>query len=209
MELDQRRLSGLIRDAAVRAVTDGVSETTIARQLDDDNPVIPLAVDIDGDVAMATLLTWTEQNSGLEPSLSNADLLKEKNDWFLSARSGGASPRDYPLVNRQPADPPGLHIRVYEAGPQRSSSGDKSWLAAAIHVTAQVQTLRIGRRQRAVPFHGYVPVVVRSRARAHAIVAAVGSDGSVLETIDLRREPSDFWRDLRRRDPDGWSLKMR
>lgn len=206
MELDRRRLSELIMDAADRAVTEGMPEA-IARQLDDNNLVIPLAVDIDGDVAMATLLTWTEQNSGWEPGLCNARLVKRKDDWFLATRSGGAAPRDYPLANRQPADPPGLHIRVYEAGAQNGSSGGKSWLMAAIHVTAEVETLRIGSRHRAVPFHGYLPVVVRNSAEA--VIAAVGSDGSVLETIDLRRDPSDLYRELRHRVPDAWPFRMR
>jgi hypothetical protein len=33
---------------------------------------------------------------------------------------------------------------------------------------------------------------------------AIGPDGSVLDTIDLRREPSDLYRELGRRAPDGW-----
>jgi hypothetical protein len=206
MEVDRRSLSELIMDAADRAVTEGVPEA-IARQLDDDNLVIPLAVDIDGDVAMATLLTWTEQNSGWEPGLFNGNLVKRKGEWFLATRSSGAAPRDYPLADRRPADPPGLHIRVYDAGAERSSSGGKSWLKAAIHVTAEVETLRIGSRHRTVPFHGYLPVVVRNPAEA--VIEAVGSGGSVLETIDLRRDPSDLYRELRQRVPDAWPFKMR
>jgi hypothetical protein len=67
--------------------------------------------------------------------------------------------------------------------------------------------VRIGERHRPVPFHGYLPVVVRDRARA--VVAAISGNGSVLETIDLRRESSDFYRELRHRDPDGWPLKIK
>jgi hypothetical protein len=204
VELDRRTLRGQILEAADRAVTEGVP-AAMARQLDDAHLVIPLAVDIDGDVAMVTLLTWTEQDSGWEPSLWNQDLVKHSDDWFPSSGSGGPWPRDYPLTTRRPADPPGLHIRVYQAGPQRC--GDNAWRTGALQVSAEVESLRIRGHRRAVPFHGYVPVVARKLA--DAVVTAVGSDGSVLETIDLRRDPSDLFRELRHRDPDGWPFKGR
>jgi hypothetical protein len=204
MNLDRRTLSGLIIEAADRAVTEGVPPA-IAHQLDDAHPVIPLAVDIDGDVAMVTLLTWTEQHSGWEPSLWNQDLVKHNDDWFPSSGSGGPWPRDYPLTTRRAADPPGLHIRVYQAGPQRR--GGKAWRTGALQVSAEVETLHIGGRRRAVPFHGYMPVVARKLA--DAVVSAIGSDGSVLETIDLRKDPSDLYRELMHRDPDGWPFKNR
>jgi hypothetical protein len=205
VELDRRTLSGLISEAAERAATEGVPAST-ARQLDDENPVIPLAVDGDGDVAMVTLLSWSEQDSGWEPSLWNVDLLQHDSTWYRVAASGGLPPRDYPLATRRPAEPAGLHIRVYQAGPQHSMTGDTNWLTAAIHVTAEVETLRIGDRIRPVPFHGYLPVVARNRARA--IAAGVGGDGSVLETLDLRRDASDLYRELRHRDPVSWPFQI-
>jgi hypothetical protein len=128
-------------DVADRALTEGVP-TSSPRRLDDENPVIPLAVDVDGDVAVVTLLSWSEQNSGWEPSLWDATLVGHDGDWYRAFASGGLPPRDYPLAARRPADPAGLHIRVYGAGPQQSLSGDKSWLSAAIHVTAEVETVR-------------------------------------------------------------------
>jgi hypothetical protein len=191
---------------ADRALTEGVP-TSIPRRLDDENSVIPLAADVDGDVAIVTLLSWSEQDSGWEPSLWNATLVGHDGDWYRANTSGGLPPREYPLAARGPADPAGLHMRIYEAGPQHTGTGDKRWLSAAIHVTAEVETVRIGERHRPVPFHGYLPVVVRDRARA--VVAAISGNGSVLETIDLRREPSDFYRELRHRDPDGWPLKIK
>jgi hypothetical protein len=202
MNLDRRKLSGQILEAADRAVTEGVP-VAIARQLDDAHPVIPLAVDIDGDVAMVTLLTWTEQDSGWEPSLWNQDLVKQGDDWHQPCGAGGPWPRDYPLTTRRPADPPGLYIRVYQAGPQRCEG--KAWRTGALQVSAEVEALRIRGRRRTVPFHGYVPVVARKLA--DAIVTAIGSDGSILETIDLRRDPSDLYRELMHRDPDGWPFK--
>jgi hypothetical protein len=185
----------------------GCARESIPRRLDDENPVIPLAVDVDDDVAIITLLSWSEQNSGWKPSLWNATLVEHEGDWHCANASGSLPPRDYPLAARRPADQTGLHIRIYEAGPQHTGTGDKRWLSAAIHVTAEVETLRIGDRDRPVPFHGYLPVVVRDRAQA--VVAALSGDGSVLETIDLRRRPSDFYRELRLHDPDGWPLKIK
>jgi hypothetical protein len=206
MQLEWPKLRELIMQAAFLAVTESMP-STIARELTDENPVIPLDVDVDGDVAMATLLTWSEQDSGWEPSLENADLLRRSGRWDSIACSGGMRPRDYPLTSRRPADPPGLHLRVYEAGPQRGPSGGKRWLTAALLVSAEVETLRVGDRERAVPFHGYMPVVVRNPAQA--TVAALSSDGSVLETIDLRHDSSGIFRELLHRDPDGWPFKIR
>jgi hypothetical protein len=206
MELDRRILNGLLIEAAEQAVSEGVPPG-MSRRLDDEHPVIPLAADADGDVAMVTLLTWTDQDSGRQPGLWNQDLLKHNDGWHPVSGSGGRAPRDYPLTARRPAAPPGLHIRVYEAGPQQSMNGDKTWLTAALYVTAEVETLRVGDRQRPVPFHGYLPVVVRNRAEA--VVAAIASDGSVLETIDLRSEAADLYRALIRRDPGGWPFTRR
>jgi len=38
-------------------------------------------------------------------------------------------------------------------------------------------------------------------------VTAIGRDGSVLEAIELRRG-QDLFRELRRRDPDGWPFRI-
>jgi hypothetical protein len=82
----------------------------------------------------------------------------------------------------------------------------KRWVAAAIQVTSQVHALRIGDRQRAIPFHGYVPIAVRDPATA--VVTGIGDDGSALGTIDLRRGSSELFSELRHRDPDAWPFKI-
>jgi hypothetical protein len=209
MELDRPELNRLIKDAAFRMLDEGVPATTASR-LDDQNPVIPLAIDVDGDVAMATLLSWSEQSSGYEPSLCNVTLFERDDGWCPTGLSAGASPRDHPLTARRPASPAGLHVRLYELGSEEYEPGvsqsREPWLAAALLVTAEVESLRVGDRARTVPFHGYVPVAVRNPAQA--VVTAVSSDGTVLETLDLRRPARDLFRELRQRDPDGWPLKV-
>jgi hypothetical protein len=209
MDLDRPALNTLIMNAAFQMATEGVPAAT-ARQLDDQNPVIPLAIDVDGDVALATLLSWSEQDSGYEPSLCNAILVQRDDGWCPTGLSAGLPPCDYPLTARRPASTPGLHIRLYERdgeepGPEAPRSR-KPWLAAALLVTAEVEALRVGDRPRTVPFHGYVPIAARNPAEA--VVTAIGDDGSVLETIDLRRDSSELFRELRHREPHAWPFKI-
>ncbi|MBO0824928.1 MAG: hypothetical protein J2P27_13885 [Actinobacteria bacterium] len=207
MELDRRTLNKLIIEAAIEAASEGVP-VDMPRQLDDQHPVIPLAVDRDGDVAFAALLSWSEQDSGWKPSLCNETLVKgDDGYWCPSGGSSGMPPRYYPLAARRPAEPAGLHIRLYGGDSQASGDGVKGWRTAALYISAEVETLRIADRRLPVPFHGYVSVVMPNRS--HAEVAAIGNDGSVLQTINLRRSYTDLFREQRRRDPDNWPSKIK
>jgi hypothetical protein len=209
MELDRPELNRLIKDAAVRMLDEGVPTNTASR-LDDQNPVIPLAVDVDGEVAMATLLSWSEQSSGYEPSLCGVSLFELDDGWCPTGLSSGVPPRDYPLAARRPAAPAGLHVRLYDLGSEEYEPGisqsREPRLTAALLASAEVESVSVSGRARTVPFHGYVPIAVRNPAEA--VVTAVSRDGTVLETLDLRRHALDLFRELRQRDPDGWPFKI-
>lgn len=208
MQLDRHRLNEQLRSAARLLAARGLP-ASIARELDDENPVIPLGIDIDHDVATAALLGWSEQDSGYRPSLWTASIQQLDGDWVPYALGGGLPPSDYPLADRPASSQEGLHIRLYdgpnpERGPRRRSG--PAWLSAAVQITAEVDRIQVGERVLEVPFHGYVPIAVR--VRGSAVVTAFG-DGLQLDTLDLRQAPLDLHRELRRRDPDGWPFTIR
>ena len=208
MQQDRQTVYEQLREAAyLLAVRE--PQSSVARELDDENPVIPLGIDIDADVATAALLGWSEQDSGFEPSLWMASIELQEGDWVPYGLSGGLSPFDYPLADRRPCSREGLHIRLYMGPGREDGLGQRagpSWLSAALHVTAEVDSIRVGDRVLGVPFHGYVPIAVRDPE--NAVVTAFGN-GSLLDTLDLRRGASELYRELRRRDPDEWPFKAR
>ena len=153
MKQDRARLSERLRETAY-LLTVQSPPRSIARELDDENPVIPLGIDIDHDVATAALLGWSEQDSGYEPSLWIASVEQQEGDWVPYGLAGGLPPSNYPLADRRACSAEGLHLRLY-MGPE------------------------------------------------NAVVTAFGN-GSPLDTLDLRRGAHDLYRELRRRDPDGW-----
>lgn len=208
MQQGRQRLNEQLRDASYLLAVQRLPGS-IARELDDENPVIPLGIDIDEDVATAALLGWSEQDSGYEPSLWTASIEQQEGDWVPYGLAGGLPPSDYPLTDRRACSREGLHIRLYAGPDLEQGSGWRSgpaWLSAALQVTAEVDHIRVGERVLEVPFHGYVPIAVRDLK--NAVVTAFG-DGSQLDTLDLRRGSHDLYRELRRRDPDGWPFKIR
>jgi hypothetical protein len=203
VQQDWRKLREQLRAVSCLLAAQGLPAST-ARELDDDNPVIPLGIDVDRDVATAALLSWSEQDSGWVPTLWTASIDQSEGDWIPYGLAGGLAPSDYPLTDRRASAPEGLHLRLYSLPSREQGSGRRpgpAWLSAAVQVTAEVDRIRVGERVLEVPFHGYVPIAVRDPE--NAVVTAFGN-GSQLDTLDLRRDASDLSRELRRRDPDGW-----
>ena len=208
MQQDRARLNEQLRDASYLLAVQRLPGS-IARELDDENPVIPLGIDIDQDVATAALLSWSEQDSGYEPGLWTASIEQQEGDWVPYGLAGGLPPSDHPLADRRSCSREGLHIRLYMGPNLEHGLGRRpgpAWLSAALQVTAEVDSIRVGDRVLEVPFHGYVPIAVRNLENA---VVTAFSDGSQLDTLDLRRGAHDLYRELRRRDPDGWPFKVR
>jgi hypothetical protein len=208
MQQDPQSLSKQLREAAYLLAVQGLPGS-VARGLNDGSPVIPLGIDIDTNVATAALLSWSGQDSGYEPSLWMASIDQQDGDWVPYGLSGGLSPSYYPLADRPACSREGLHLRLYMGPNLEHGFGPLStpaWISAALQVTAEVDSIRVGDRVLEVPFHGYVPIAVRDPA--NAVVTAFG-DGAQLDTLDLRREASDLYREQRHRDPDGWPFKVR
>ena len=208
MQQDRLTVNKQLREAAYLLAARG-PQSSVARELDDENPVIPLGIDIDVDVAAAALLGWSEQDSGYEPSLWMASIDQQDGDWVPYGLSGGLSPFDYPLADRRPCSREGLYIRLYLGPNLENGFGPQpgpAWLSAALQVTAEVDSVRVGDRVLDVPFHGYVPIAVRDPE--NAVVTAFGN-GSLVDTLDLRRGASELYRELRRRDLDEWPFKAR
>jgi len=202
MEQDRTKLTEQLREASYLLAIEGLPGS-VARELDDENPVIPLGIDIDNDVATAALLGWSEQDSGYEPSLWTVTIDQQEGDWVPCGLAGGLRPSRYPLADRPACSRDGIHIRLYTGPDLEQGLGQPgpAWLSAAVQVTAEVDSIRVGDRLLEVPFHGHVPFAVRDRK--NAVVTAFG-DGSQLDTLDLGRGARDLYRELRRRDPDGW-----
>jgi hypothetical protein len=201
MRQDRTRLTAQLREASYLLAIQG-PPGAIAHELDDENPVIPLGIDIDTDVATAALLGWSEQDSGYEPSLWTATIEQQEGDWVPCGLAGGLRPSDYPLADRRACARGGIHIRLYMGPDLEHGFGRRpgpAWLSAALQVTAEVDSIRVGDRLLEVPFHGHIPIAVRDPE--NAVVTAFG-DGSQLDTLDLRRGAPDLCRELRRRDPD-------
>ena len=208
MQRDRQSLSKQLREAAYLLAVQGLPGS-VARELSDESPVIPLGIDIDINVATAALLSRSEQDSGHEPSLWMASIDRQEGDWVPYGLGGGLPPSSYPLADRPACSREGLHLRLY-MGPNLEHGFGRlpspAWVSAALQVTAEVDSIRVGDRVLAVPFHGYVPIAIRDPA--NAVVTAFG-DGAQLDTLDLRRDASELYRELRRRDPDGWPFKVR
>ena len=206
VQQNRLKVNEQLRDAAYLLAVQG-PPGSVARELDDENPVIPLGIDIDQNVATAVLLGWSEQDSDFEPSLWMASIDQQDGDWVPHGMAGGVPPFDYPLADRRPCSREGLYIRLYMGPGLEHGFGQRpgpAWLSAALQVTAEVDSIRVGDRMLEVPFHGYVPIAVRDPESA--VVTAFG-DGSQLDTLDLRRGASELYRELRRRDPDEWPFR--
>jgi len=142
MEQDRARLTEQLRDASYLLAVQGMLGSS-ARELDDENPVIPLGIHIDQNVATAALLGWSEQDSGYEPSLWTASIEQREGDWVPYGLAGGVPPSDYPLADRPSCSQDGPHIRLYMGPNPEHELGRRpgpAWLSAALQVAASLAT---------------------------------------------------------------------
>jgi hypothetical protein len=75
------------------------------------------------------------------------------------------------------------------------------WRAAAIKVSGEVDTIKIGDRLISVPFHGYLPITIRQGQPGTVTALA---DGRRVDSINLSRGAGELSRPRRRRGPDRW-----
>ncbi len=205
MQLNWQEVNEQLMVACRRLATQGL-RGPIARELTAGDPVIALAIDTDRDVAAAALLSWSERDSGWQPDLYLATLERHDGEWVHCGQAGGPPPADYPLAHRRSC--PEGHIRLYhgpDVGHGLEPRRRPAWLSAAMLVSAEVDSVRVGERILEVPFHGYLAIAVRDPA--NAMITAFG-DSSQLQTLDLRRGSADLYREQRRRDPQAWPFQI-
>lgn len=149
---------------------------------------IPIAVDVDGDVAAAAFLRRGVSGGGCHDLWA---LERRDGDWELIGGSGGDG---YPpeLPDRPPAAELGAFARLDGSGWTRRDDGRLTpWGAqgvstASLTVSAEVAHLRVDDRDVSVPRHG-IAVVVWGTRRPPAVVA-LASDGTPLTQIPLPKQ---------------------
>jgi hypothetical protein len=102
MPLTRRELFEHLMNAAWQLANEG-APADVPRQLDDQHPVIPLSIDLNQVVGSAVLVSWSEQQSGLEPGLWTAHLELEQGRWHPFGFCGGVYPESYPVADREPS----------------------------------------------------------------------------------------------------------
>lgn len=159
--------------------------SSVPRELDDEHPIIPLAVDIDQDVAVTAFLCWTLEDEGPIPVLQTVDSYRDQGRWIPTGGAAGTFP-EYPIRDRRPALRQGRHLYLCMSGEESSGAGRPTRRDAVLRATAEVDSIAVGARVLRVPFHGYVAVVARTRRTA--VVIALDRGGSPLQTLDLSRD---------------------
>jgi hypothetical protein len=197
-------ISGHSRRLAIKAATcaDDLSApaglpSAVPRELDGEHHFIPLAVDINGDVA-ATVFVRQIRPPGLEhatglPGVEQASFQQRDGDWVYLGGGESIPFEGYPLAERPPAASQRGHLRRLGSG-QTSLEGTHRfpWHARyAFHVmlraSAEVHQLQAGARALDVPFHGYA--VLTWANRREPTIIALALDGTRLASMDLSRDP--------------------
>ncbi|MBW8484879.1 hypothetical protein [Actinomadura parmotrematis] len=156
---------------------------------EDDFGFLPLAMDIDGDVAvimlMATGADVPEDHLTVEEWTFHR---RHGGDWIpLGSYGGLALPAA--LTRRPAAELGGRHLRrdcygrSVRNGDRLLPWGAKYVSEARLTVAAETARLRVGKRTLDVPEHGQAVVVWG--ARRGPVIEALNADGAVLDKLDL------------------------
>ncbi|MQY08307.1 hypothetical protein [Actinomadura macrotermitis] len=170
-------------EACLRFLRDGLP----AAAGEDMSGAFPLALDVDGDIAVVTLLVAEDGGLPDEMSVEGYTFHRRNGEWMALGGGGGSAPAD-PLT-RRPAAELGRHLRRYGGG-RTVRNGDRllPWGAkyvsqARLRAAAEVVRLRVGKRLLDVPEHGHAAVVWG--ARRGPVIEALDAEGAVLDKIDL------------------------
>lgn len=166
----------------------------VPRELSGEHRLIPLAADINGDVAVtvfARRLQWGRL-AGM-PGIEKSQFQRRDGTWaYLGGGSGG--PFDgYPLSERPPAASQHGYLRPLGRGQvclkrtRRIPWPARYAFHATLRASAEVHQLQAGTRVLAVPFHGYA--VLTWANRRGPTVIAIARDGTRLASMDLSRDP--------------------
>ncbi|MFI6516130.1 hypothetical protein ACIBF1_11275 [Spirillospora sp. NPDC050679] len=178
----------MVTEECLRLLRDGLPSPA-PTAFEDGRDFLPLALDVEGDVAVVSLLL--PENDGVLDGyfIEGWTFHRHNGEWMALGGGGGSAPED-PLVRRS-ADEMGRHLRWYGSGSTVRNAGRLlPWGAKFVHqarlrAAPEVAQVRVGKRLLEVPEHGHVVVVWG--ARRGPVAEALDADGAVLDKVDLNR----------------------
>ena len=169
--------------AADSLLTLGLPEE-VPRELSEEDPYIPLGLDIDQDLAVAAFLCWQVPKNEPVASLQMVTLSYDQDDWNITGGATGPL-LEYPLNSRGPVNSHQVLMHILLHVSESSASRSQHPSGTVLRVPAEVDRVTVGGRILQVPFHGYLAIAIHGRKSA--IVTAIDMDGSELGTLDLNR----------------------
>ncbi|POM22708.1 hypothetical protein BTM25_49120 [Actinomadura rubteroloni] len=178
-----------VNEECLRLLRDGLPDTRTGVP-DVGLTFLPLCLDVDGDVAVVTVLTFDETGNVPGESFIDGWTFHRRNgEWMALGGGGGAAPAE-PLARRSAAEL-GRHLRRYGSGRTvRNADRLLPWGAKYVNqvrlrVASEATQIRVGRRVIPVPQHGHVAVVWT--ARRAPLIEALDPAGTVLDALELER----------------------
>lgn len=167
--------------------------SVVPQEFGDEHRFIPLAVDINGDVAVTAFIRRLRHGAlAGRPGIETSQFQRRDGTWaYLGGGSGEF--HDYPLTERPPAASQRGHLRPLGYGQACLKGRHRfSWPAryafdATLRASAEVHRLQAGTRVLDVPFHGYAVLTWVNR-RGPAVIALT-RDGTRVASMDLSRDP--------------------
>ncbi|WP_157407508.1 hypothetical protein [Actinomadura atramentaria] len=176
-----------VNEECLRLLRDGLPDAVEAPVAD--RSFLPLAVDVNGDVAVVAVLTLEDTGTLGEGFIDGWTFHRRNGEWLALGGGGGAAPAE-PLARRTAAEL-GRHLRRYGTGRTvRNADRLLPWGAKYVNqvrlrVAAEVAQIRVGPRLLPVPAHGHVAVVWS--ARRAPLIEALDPAGTVLDVLELER----------------------
>jgi hypothetical protein len=162
---------------SVRLIDSGLPATPL--RLSRRRRFIPLAVDVDDDVAATVFLRRGAGADSLEGHL----LTRENGTWHLHGGGGGSESLDELVYPRSVTDLGG-YGRVNGGAGVLVKANPRIWLDYAwLELVPDVVTVVVDRRTIAVPWHHHAAVVRRNGRLQRATL--IGADGETLGRLSL------------------------
>jgi hypothetical protein len=167
--------------------------SVVPRELGDEHRFIPLAVDINGDVAVTAFIRRLRRGAlAGRPGLETSEFQQRDGNWVYLGGGAGEF-REYPLAERLPAARQHGYLSALSYGQTSLSQPHKfPWNAryvfhAMLQASAEVHRLQAGTRVLDVPFHSHAALIWADRRGPN--VVALASDGTQQASMDLSRDP--------------------
>lgn len=174
-----------------RLLRDGLPGSVPAALLDR-NDFIPLAVDVDGDVAAVALLCWWDGPPGRpsrlpqpRPVIRVWKFIRVRQEWIGVGGSGGTAVPEHPLAPRPAAAVLGGHLRRFSKGStlveHPAVRADFYIGVTGVRAAAEVDRVTIGARRIPLPWHGLLTVVWPGQTAP--TIDALSPEGGHLATL--------------------------